>query len=181
MAELETLSEQGHIELFYGDETSVSSEGYVPYGWQFCDERVYVYAARGYKLNLWGLFSRSNQSHTATSLKTIGARFVFDELEKLSFLIEKPTVVVLDQAPIHKAALIKDQLSIWQERGLFVFYLPVYSPELNIAEIVWRKLKGQWIRPQDYATADTLAYAVNRCLANFGTELTIHFSNFNKN
>jgi hypothetical protein len=37
LRELESLSEQGLIDLFYGDESHVSSEGYVPYGWQFPD------------------------------------------------------------------------------------------------------------------------------------------------
>ncbi|WP_440432814.1 transposase, partial [Prevotella sp.] len=31
---------------------------------------------------------------------------------------------------------------IWEKRGLFLFYLPLYSPELNPAEILWRILKG---------------------------------------
>ncbi len=34
MNTLEKLAEQGLIDLFYGDQTQVSSEGYVPYGWQ---------------------------------------------------------------------------------------------------------------------------------------------------
>ncbi|KAA6341355.1 hypothetical protein EZS27_010843 [termite gut metagenome] len=47
------MSEQGQIDLFYGDESHVCSEGYVPYGWQFPDEEVallvcvlYVYIFR---------------------------------------------------------------------------------------------------------------------------------------
>jgi len=35
LAVLEGLSEQGLIDLFYGDETHISSEGYEQYGWQF--------------------------------------------------------------------------------------------------------------------------------------------------
>ncbi len=56
-----------------------------------------------------------------------------------------------------------------------------YSPHLNIAETVWRHLKGGWLQPQDYAQADDLAYATNRCLANFGNQLVITFSPFNAN
>ena len=60
--------------------------------------------------------------------------------------------------------------------GLYLFFLPPYSPHLNIAETVWRHLKGGWLRPTDYARPDDLAYATNRCLANFGKALTITFS-----
>lgn len=40
LQELEKMSVEGRIELYYGDETHVCSEGYVPYGWQFPDEEV---------------------------------------------------------------------------------------------------------------------------------------------
>ncbi len=49
---LEKLAEQGLIDLFYGDQTHVSSEGYVPYGWQFPDEEVSILVAKGYKTNI---------------------------------------------------------------------------------------------------------------------------------
>ncbi len=179
MAELEKLCRQGHIDLFYGDETCVSSEGYVPYGWQFPGEQVCILSAKGYRVNVWGLFSRDNRCHCQTSGANVTAGFVCQRLEELSLLIGKPTVVVLDRARIHTAGLVKSRLPVWRQRGLFVFYLPVCSPELNIAEIVWRRLKGQWLRPEDYLDGDALAYAVNRCLANFGVHLTIHFSEFN--
>jgi transposase len=43
---------------------------------------------------------------------------------------------------------------------LFVRFLPPYSPHLNLAEVLWRKLKYEWLRPQDYADEDTLPDAV---------------------
>lgn len=62
------------------------------------------------------------------------------------------------------------------KRGLFLFFLPPYSPHLNIAETLWRILKGKWNQPADYASADTLFYAVNRALAALGTISKINFS-----
>ena len=50
----------------------------------------------------------------------------------------------------------------------FLFFLPSYSPQLNIAETLWRILKGKWIRPQDYITSDMLFYTTNRALADIG-------------
>lgn len=63
IAELEKLSQQRIIDLFYGDETGspadhVYSEGYVPYGWQFPDEDIFIPVEKGYKINIWGLISR---------------------------------------------------------------------------------------------------------------------------
>jgi transposase len=62
-----------------------------------------------------------------------------------------------------------------------VFYLPPYSPHLSIAEILWKNLKGGWLYPDDYKDNQNLAYAVSRCLANVGNNLTIKFNPFNQN
>ena len=103
------------------------------------------------------------------------------ELEKLSFSIHKETVVVLDCARIHTAQLIQQRLPYWQKRGLFILFLPPYSPHLNLAETLWRKLKAEWLRPEDYLQKDDLLYAVQQSLANLGQKLTIKFSPFNLN
>jgi len=107
IAELEKLSGQGLIDLFYGDESHICSEGYVPYGWKFPDEDIYISVEKGYKINIWGLISRYNQYHWATTEQNINASFVFEQLEKLSFQIHKQTVVMLDNASIHKAKIIQ--------------------------------------------------------------------------
>ena len=58
--------------------------------------------------------------------------------------------------------------------------IPLSNPE-DLAETVWRHLKDGWLRPEDYAQHDDLAYTTNRCLAAFGKERRIHFSPFNAN
>jgi len=68
---------------------------------------------------------------------------------------------------------------VWQQRGLFLFYLPRYSPHLNIVETLWRKLKYEWLAAKDYETRETLCYAVRLALKAVGTTLQINFSDFN--
>ncbi len=87
-------------------------------------------------------------------------------------------MVVLDNAPIHHGRAVRQRRDTWQERGLFVFYLPTYSPHLNIAEILWHKLKYEWLRPEDYADAPTLHYQVWLALKAVGKSLRINFSPF---
>lgn len=111
-------------------------------------------------------------------MDNINSRFVLSQLDALSLSITKETVIVLDNASVHRANCIKERLSVWASRGLHIFYLPPYSPHLNLAEVVWRKLKAEWLQPQDYIEDETLKYAVNRCLANIGKNLTIKFSSF---
>jgi transposase len=178
LGDLEKLSEDGLIELYYGDESGVSLEPNVPYGWQFSDEEVSMPTAKGKGINCFGLFTRSNQALVATSEKAINADFVIEQLERFSFSISKPTVVVLDNARIHTGNKMKERIKYWQTRGLYIFYLPTYSPHLNIAETVWRKLKYEWLAPNDYEDKERLCYSVKQALNEFGRSLRIKFSNF---
>jgi transposase len=181
LAQLETLSQEGLLTLLYADESHVCSEGYVPYGWQFPGEQVYMPAQKGYRLNCWGMISRQNECHWHTTFKNIDAQFVLEKLDHLSFSIKQPTCVVLDNARIHHAKIIQERTPFWQNRGLYLFFIPPYCPHLNIAETMWRQLKGGWLRPEDYWDKELLAYALNQCMASIGNNLTIKFSPFNAN
>jgi transposase len=181
LQELESLFEKGLIDIFYGDESHVSSEGYVPYGWQFPDEKVAIYVEKSYKTNIFGLISRTNECHYKNTEQNIDSQFVYQFLDNFSFKIKKETFVILDNASVHKSKQFKQNLTIWEQRGLFIFFLPPYSPHLNIAETMWRKLKTEWLVPEDYLEKDSLLYAVNRCMANVGINLNINFSPFNNN
>ena len=88
------------------------------------------------------------------------------------------TVVVLDNAPVHTAKLIRERRAVWEARGLYLFYLPRYAPHLNIVEILWRKLKYEWLSPTDYETDEGLYYQVWQGLGAVGSSLRINFSNF---
>jgi transposase len=175
---MERLSESGALDLYYGDEAGVALEPNVPYGWQFADEAVSMPSEKGVGINCLGLFTRSNKSWTATSEKTIDAAFVVEQLERFSFSLEKLTVVVLDNARIHTGKKMSERIQAWRQRGLFVFYLPTYSPHLNIAETIWRKLKYEWLSAEDYESRGHLQYAVSLALSAFGKSLKIKFSGF---
>ena len=155
--ELEELDSKGDIDLFYADESHVCTNGYVPYGWQYKDEDVYVPAERAARLNIFGMITRRNEYRGFTTQESINADKVLEYLDLMSFTVKKKTVIVLDNASVHRNRKIKELRKIWESRGLFLFYLPPYSPELNPAEILWRILKGKWLRPVDYTTTDSLS------------------------
>lgn len=179
LALLEEQAREGTIDLFYGDESQVCEQGYVPYGWQFKDEKVGVPCVHGRGINCFGLLSRYNQLLFATTEDAITADFVVEQLERLSFSLKKQTVVVLDNAKVHTSRKVKERLKYWQNRGLYIFYLPPYCPHLNIIERLWLELKSRWLKPEDYSTAQTLFLATFLALGAVGKELFIHFSEFN--
>ena len=116
---------------------------YVPYGWQFKDEDVFVPARKAARLNLFGFISRNNEYHGFTAQENITQDKIVSYLDEFSKSITQKTVLVLDNASVHRGRKVKEKREEWAERGLFVFYLPPYSPQLNIAETLWRILKGK--------------------------------------
>jgi transposase len=172
------LSEQGRIDLFYGDESAVSLLPCVPYGWQFRDEQAFMPSSRGKGVNCFGLINRNSDCWFRTTEQVVTAQTIVDWLDVFALGLQRVTVVVLDNAPIHQAKEVQARLSGWQERGLYIFFLPTYSPHLNIAETLWRKLKYAWLKADDYADKETLCYQVRQALAAVGTSLKIRFSAF---
>jgi len=177
------MSEQGWIDLFYADESRISLEPCVPYAWQFKDEEVFMPSTQGQGLNCFALLSRANECRFQTTTQNIDARFIIEQLEQMSLGLHRITVVVLDNAPAHAAKQVQERRTFWQERGLFLFFLPTYSrrpvgTRLNIVEVLWRRLKYQWLRPQDYLETDALFYQVRQALAAVGSLLKIHFAPF---
>jgi len=142
------------------------------------DEDFFMPTAKGSGLNCFALLSRTNQCLIKTSEKTISAQFILEQFETLSFNLHKLTVVVLDNARIHTSGIIKERIRIWQSRGLCLFYLPRYSPHLNIFETLWRKLKYEWLTPLDYHSKEHLFYQINLALKAVGKNLIIRFSKF---
>jgi transposase len=178
LSELEQLSRLKLLDLYYGDESRVSMEPCVPYGWQFPAEEVFMPAAKGAGLNCFALLSRTTDLLVETTHQRITSQLIVEQLKHLSFSIKKLTVVVLDNARVHTSRQVQERRPFWQQRGLFIFYLPPYSPHLNIAETLWRKLKYEWLQPADYMTADGLFYRVRQALAAVGSMLKIKFSEF---
>lgn len=177
LQELEQLYRDGLIDLYFGDGSFTCIEGYVPYGWQFPGENITIPSDRGARLNIWGMIDYDSRYHGFCSTESMTSERIADFLDRFSLTIRKNTFVVLDNAKVHRSKYMKEMRKIWEKRGLYLFFLPPYSPHLNIAETLWRMLKGQWIQPADYVSVDNLFYAVNRGLAGLGST---HFINFSK-
>lgn len=108
------------------------------------------------------MIDRNNRFEGFCTSESIDAEKVVDFLNRFSFKLNRKIFVVLDNASVHRNEKIKRMRPIWEKRGLFLFYIPPYSPHLNIVETLWRIMKGKWLRPQDYATTESLFYATER-------------------
>ncbi len=107
---------------------------------------------RDKKVNLFGVFRPDNFCVTYESKENINAEFLIRSIDDFCRYVDKPTVLVLDNAPTHRSAKFTAKVQQWMERNLYIFFLPKYSPHLNIAETFWCKAKYEWLRPSDYGS-----------------------------
>lgn len=60
-------------------------------------------------------------------------------------------------------------------QGLTLLYLPPYSPQLNIIEILWRFMKYVWIDHKAYLNFDNLKEYIESIFKKYGDEFIINF------
>ena len=166
LGELETFSRAGLIELYYGDESGVSLEPCVPYGWQFTDEAVSMPTAKGKGINCFGLFTRSNKAVTAISESSI-CRFRGRAVGAI--VISKKRWSCWIMRGFTRANRSESASVTGSSAACSSFMLPrTYSPHLNITETVWRKLKYEWLAATDYEDGQRLRYSVRQIFNEFG-------------
>lgn len=176
LKDLLELQEQGHISVFYGDEAGFSLNCVVPYCWQFPGEPVCILPQRGKNINVFGLMSADGKElHTFDIKGTIKSDFVINSIETFVTKIKKPTMLILDNARIHHAKIFQEKIEEWQNKGLYIFYLPIYSPHLNRIERLWRHTKYYWLNPNDYHSLETLKNALDNIWDTFGANYQINF------
>lgn len=176
LQELVKLWKAGHIGLWFGDESHVCTSGYVPYGWQFPEEDVCVPVQKEQRLNIFGMVSPACEYLGFDSTESINGERLADYLDGFSRKIDRPTFIVLDNASIHRKGEVAKKMKEWKERGLYLFFLPPYSPHLNIAETVWRMLKTQWLYPEHYRSKQILHETTREILSKIGSDYIIRFS-----
>ncbi len=175
LKELKRLDELGEINLWYLDEAGFSLIPCVPYGWQKIGEYLQIPSRRSQQLNVLGIMNRSNQLETYVSTQTINSDVVIACIDTFFPNPDKPTVIVTDQASIHTSNSILDKTEEWKERNITLFYLPTYSPHLNLIEILWRFIKYEWLNLDAYSCWGSLVNSIETILQEFGENYVINF------
>lgn len=166
----------GKIEIRYVDETGFCLIPYIPYAWQEKNQKISVKSQQSKRLNVLGFLTRSNELEVYTFQDSINSDVVIACIDKFCEKMTKKTVLVMDNSSIHQNSFLWDKEEEWSKKGLEIFFLPTYSPQLNIIEIFWRFIKYQWLEISAYDSYSALVEAVENILINFGTKYTINFA-----
>jgi hypothetical protein len=170
------------VAVVYVDECRVSRQAPVPYAWQVRGQPAVGLPAErgagGYSvLGFWQPGATDPaQAFTALLSETAWTAELFVQAVDEFITLGQPTVLVLDNASIHRASCVQQRLRAWRTAGLQLQFLPAYSPELNRIEILWRFLKHYWLTPADYDTLDALHQRLQYVLNRIGTDYTVTFA-----
>jgi putative transposase len=78
-------------------------------------------------------------------------------------------ILVVDNYSVHKNKEVAAMSQILQAVGVSLFYLPPYSPEMNLIEAEWRQIKYQGLPQRSYSDQDSLLAAVELAMAKRAT------------
>lgn len=173
---LKEREDKGELDLYFGDEVGFCLNPPIRYGWQKNDEPVRVFPqTHGKRLNVLGFMRRNNTLLSWMVEGRINSHEVIGCIDRFVSGLRKPTVLVLDNATIHRSQQVQAKRREWRQHGLRLVFLPPYSPELNPIEILWKQFKYYWLPSQAYEGFESLKDHVQNILKNFGKKYRITF------
>jgi transposase len=180
-AELAVLRAQAldparQFDLWYFDEAGFTLTPCVPYAWQKVGQTLALASTHSPRQNILGFFNLHQECHTFAFEGAIDTQTVIHCFNLFRQQLQRPAMVVVDNAPIHTSDAFVEQLLPWQEHGLEVKFIPPYCPELNLIEILWRKIKYEWLPLDAYQSFKTMTRALFEVLRGIGSKYRITFA-----
>ena len=175
--ELKTeVAQTGDHDLYYFDEAGFSLTPSVPYAWQPVGERIELPSSRSQQMNVLG-FMKHDGTHLDPYVTqgTVDSAVVIACIDNFCKKLTGPTTLVIDNAPVHGSKLFEMMIPKWEAMNLFLWFLPPYSPELNLIEILWKQIKYRWLPLDAYESFENLSSSLDSILAAFGKQFCICF------
>jgi len=173
--ELQQQASQGILDLYYFDESGFCLTPYIPYAWQEKGQTIVLASRPSKRLNVLGFLSKNNALQAYSCLDSVNSDVVVRCINDFCKDLDKKTILVMDNSSIHTSETFQNNIPLWEEKGLDIFYLPKCSPELNCIEILWRFIKYEWIEFDAYKSWTHLVNYVENVLQNFGEKYQIIF------
>jgi transposase len=170
-------ADKGLIELIYGDQSGFNLSAKVVYAWQKQGERIMIPTSKGKSQNVVGfMWHRAQKFESFVFEGSTDSNVIIWCLDRLAQSLEKETVLVLDNAPIHRSEDFEQKLEEWATLGLTIYFLPAYCPSLNKIELLWEKIKYDWLTWDAYTSYKTLCQNLDEILSKIGSKYLITFS-----
>lgn len=176
LKELAQQAAQKQIDLYFFDEAGFTLEPCIPYAWQAIGENIEVSCSKSKRLNVLGFMSKDCDFQSMVFEGSITSAVVVACIDQFAKTLKGETALVIDNAPIHTSEEFKENIEKWKEMGLTIVPIAPYSPELNLIEILWRKIKYEWMPFSAYDSFQSLRENLFDILANIGKTYVINFA-----
>lgn len=126
------------------DESGFDLTPCVPYSWQDIGREgtISIRSSRSKRINCLGFMSPSLKDLISFSKEgSIDSAFVVKSVDQFAESRTKATVVITDNASIHKSKEFTERIEDWEKLGVTFYFISPYSPQLNLIEILWSKIK----------------------------------------
>jgi len=170
IAQLIGREEEGEIDLFYFDESHFNLQPSVPGAMQEKGQQIQVPCSHSRNLNVLGFINHDCQFQSYVFDETINADVVVASFDEFAKNLKKPTYVLIDHAPTHTSHFFLDNIEQWEQSNLFVKFISSYSPDLNLIEILWRKIKYDWMHFSAFQSFESLKSNLFHILKNIGSD-----------
>lgn len=178
LSELRRLCSQiGYdFDLIYFDETGFTLTPCVPYAWQAPKAPLTLPSVHSARLNVLGFLNLRGDFQSYVIEGKVDSEIVIKCFDAYCAQLTKPCLVVLDNAPTHRSEAFKAKIKSWEQAGLYLLFLSPYSPELNLIEILWRKLKYEWLPLSAYGSFKELKESLESTLKEIGSKYRLSFA-----
>lgn len=175
--ELKNLKEQarkGEIDLYFADECAFSLTPCVPYAWQ--KQTVELPSSRSKRINVLGFLNPEGILRGYRFESSLNGELFLEALHRFAQTLTRKTIVVLDNSPVHACKQVQNGMeTLKKEYPIEFYFIPPYSPELNLIEILWKKIKYEWLEIAAYENLETLLKALEYLFANYENKYQITF------
>ena len=177
LARLTEKAEQGKIDLVYFDGSGFNLWAKVVYAWQKRGERITVPVTRGKSQNVLGfMWHRCQRFESFVFEGTIDSNIVIACFDRIARHLKRKTVIVIDNAPIHRSEEFEEKIQEWENLGLKIYFLPTYCPSLNKIEMLWQKIKYEWLSFEAYTSYKHLCEELDKVLSQISSKYYITFA-----
>jgi transposase len=173
----QACAESGHdFDLIYFDETGFTLTPCMPYAWQAPARQLTLPSQASPRLNVLGFLNLRGAFQAYVTEDSVNTEFLIHCFEAYCAQLSKPCLIVLDNAPTHRSAAFEGKIKEWEEGGMYLLFLPPYCPELNLIEILWRKLKYEWLPLSAYESFQQLVETLEDTLKEIGSKYRVSFA-----
>lgn len=164
------------FDLIYFDETGFTLTPCVPYAWQAPEQPLTLPSQASPRVNVLGFLNLRGAFQAYMTEDSVNAEFVIHCFDAYCAQLSKPCLIVLDNAPMHRSAAFAAKIKEWEADGMYLLFLPPYCPELNLIEILWRKLKYEWLPWSAYGSFEQLVEVLEVTLKEVGSKYRVSFA-----